>query len=59
MAKAMDGELRGLGIPFFAIKHELVLASPDQKEGSWVLERDELVKQQRRILELLEDLCNE
>lgn len=59
MAKAMDGEMRGLGIPFFAIKHQLVLTSPDQKDGSWLLERDDLMKLQRRILELLEDLCKD
>ena len=57
MPRAMDGELRGLNIPFFAIKHQLVLTSPDQKDGSWMLEKDDLIKLQRKILELLEGLC--
>ncbi|RAH68997.1 uncharacterized protein BO66DRAFT_376650 [Aspergillus aculeatinus CBS 121060] len=48
MADAMIAELRGLGIPFFNIRKDLTLIS-----------RQDLLQLQRRILELLLDLCGE
>lgn len=72
MARAMDGELRNLGVPFFAIKHELVAtgrppglsSGRDGKGGNGAvekgyLEKEELIKLQRKMLELLEDLCKD
>ena len=66
MSRAMDGELRGLGIPFFAIKHELVdvkATSGDNASGlsstersTAVLGRDELLTLQKQMLQLLEAL---
>lgn len=57
-------ELRGLKIPFFVLRKELVQgASEGQKDGegedSPKLSRLELNELQRRMLELLEDLCKE
>ncbi|KAK2808584.1 hypothetical protein FQN50_004616 [Emmonsiellopsis sp. PD_5] len=62
MSKALDAELRGLGIPFFCIQHKLV--SPTSTTGSAtasseLLSSDDLASLQRRILQLLEDLCKE
>ncbi|KAL2012748.1 hypothetical protein VTN00DRAFT_273 [Thermoascus crustaceus] len=71
MAKALDSELRALGIPFFALKHSLVSSTspPDktdtteqqQKRGdtTTTVTREELLSLQRRMLELLQDLCKE
>lgn len=75
MSKALDSELRALGIPFFAVKHSLVRviageaekprpepstthADPDGN-GNGTLSREELWALQRRMLELLQDLCRE
>lgn len=72
MARALDGELRGLGIPFFAIRHSLVLPQLDVPADNTptssitvgagsksAISRDELVAFQKRMLDLLEDLCKE
>ena len=72
MAKALDSELRELGIPFFAIKYSLVCPqSRLQAEGNTVslrieetdqnhsISTEELAKFQQRMLDLLEDLCKE
>lgn len=72
MARALDVELRGLGIPFFAIRHSLVLPPSDAPADNnshssssvgagskSVISKDELVAFQKRMLELLEDLCKE
>jgi Protein of unknown function (DUF2458) len=58
LAKAVDSELRGLNIPFFAVKHSLV-ASLEKDENPDTISRDELLALQRRMLELLENLCKE
>ncbi|PGH13643.1 hypothetical protein AJ79_03491 [Helicocarpus griseus UAMH5409] len=62
MSKALDAELRGLGIPFFAIQHKLV-ESPStptlDTEPSAALTPDQLTALQLRMLQLLEDLCKE
>ncbi|KAI9042243.1 uncharacterized protein KD926_005743 [Aspergillus affinis] len=62
MAEAMTGELRGLQIPFFSIKSALIDSSsntnPTPSSGG-LLPREELSSLQRRMLELLQDLCKE
>lgn len=94
MARAMDAELRNLGIPFFAIKPSLVV--PDEQKNNngnkkdkevragedrshpslglssavgtaaerkdtstTTISRTELLTLQRRMLELLQDLCKD
>lgn len=72
MAQALTLELRGLGIPFFSLRRDLVLDhSFDSKDisqahengkgdgGEKMLTREELAVLQRRMLELLVDLCKE
>jgi len=65
MAQALTLELRGLGIPFFSIKRDLVsendLKNNDghDKQHKDKLPRDELSALQLRMLELLQDLCKE
>ncbi|KAL2003118.1 hypothetical protein VTN02DRAFT_4979 [Thermoascus thermophilus] len=74
MAKALDSELRALGIPFFALKHSLVSSTPPpdeakpppgtenekrEKKEKETVTREELLSLQRRMLELLQDLCKE
>lgn len=64
MARAIDGELRGMGVPFFAIKHELVVldnknSEKSQKEDAGKdkrLTKKELRDLQKSVLQLLEDL---
>ncbi|KAK1138985.1 hypothetical protein N8T08_001629 [Aspergillus melleus] len=62
MAEAMTAELRGLQIPFFSIQSGLVDScsntNPNPSSGG-LLSRDELSAMQRRMLELLQDLCKE
>jgi hypothetical protein len=71
MAEAMTAELRGLKIPFFIIQQSLIQEPSESEpipgsstqdkglEGSATLTRDELASLQRRMLELLQDLCKE
>ncbi|WEW59056.1 hypothetical protein PRK78_004524 [Emydomyces testavorans] len=72
MSRALDVELRGLGIPFFAIKHDLVChqsvieknkadtgSSSKTMGKNNVLSTDELRLLQQRMFDLLEDLCKE
>lgn len=71
MADALCAELRGLKIPFFALRESLIQESstsvPETAAGknasgesdSSKLSKAELVALQRRMLELLEDLCKE
>ncbi|KAL9624371.1 MAG: hypothetical protein Q9160_001333 [Pyrenula sp. 1 TL-2023] len=63
MSRAIDGELRGMGVPFFAIKHDLVaLAKQDQDSlkksdgNKQKLSREELKELQKKMIDLLEDL---
>lgn len=70
MADALAAELRGLKIPFFALRPSLIKESSsvsgtpqdknvlDDRDSSKV-SRSELMALQRRMLELLEDLCKE
>ncbi|OQD71575.1 hypothetical protein PENPOL_c001G04841 [Penicillium polonicum] len=70
MGDAIIAELRGLGIPFFTLRKELVEDNPSKIEGSQPrrqtestgttsspIAKSELVNLQQRMLELLEDLC--
>ncbi|KAJ5497019.1 hypothetical protein N7463_009006 [Penicillium fimorum] len=70
MADAIIAELRGLDIPFFTLRKDLVQDIPSTMEGSQPqsqtestrinsspITKSELVKLQQRMLELLEDLC--
>lgn len=70
MADAVIAELRGLGIPFFTLRKDLVQDTSSSTEGSQPrsqtestgtvsspISKSELVKLQQRMLELLEDLC--
>ncbi|KAJ5200232.1 Protein of unknown function DUF2458 [Penicillium cf. griseofulvum] len=70
MADAIVAELRGLGIPFFTLRKELVEDAPSDMKGSRPpsqtestrtssspISKSELVELQQRMLELLEDLC--
>lgn len=63
MAAALMSELRGLDIPFFALKQSLVVESdrPAEMDGldSGKVTKSELIELQRRMLGLLEDLCKE
>lgn len=55
MADALTQELRRLDIPFFAIRADLIFS--DTGQGGGTISKDELVVLQRRMLELLGDLC--
>ncbi|KAF3491120.1 uncharacterized protein GIQ15_00637 [Arthroderma uncinatum] len=68
MSKALDSELKALGIPFFAIKQDLIRPSPS--DGSSKPEDvnsstdncitpEEATVLRQRMLELLQDLCKE
>ncbi|KAL2843667.1 hypothetical protein BJY01DRAFT_248563 [Aspergillus pseudoustus] len=72
MADAMIAELRALHIPFFCLKQSLIAnGTTDQKmvqsqgsasatvDGQGRISVDELSALQRRMLELLQDLCRE
>lgn len=71
MTDAMTAELRGLKIPFFVIQQSLIQeptesssineSSSQEKrpEGSATVTKAELASLQRRMLELLQDLCKE
>ena len=69
MVNATMAELQGIGIPFFGLKRELVLkeGEDDKKTNDGVknesgrkkLRDDEVLVLQRRVIELLEDLCQE
>jgi hypothetical protein len=73
MTDALVAELRGMSIPFFTLRKDLVRDSPSSEDSSSSLlqsqadstaasspiTRSELIKLQQRMLELLEDLCKE
>lgn len=65
-------ELRGLGIPFFTLRKELIQDTMSSSEDPGLrhmsdtkssvptpITKTDLVKLQQRMLELLEDLCKE
>jgi hypothetical protein len=66
MTRQMTSRLREFGVPFFGTKSELVRAraqaeadggEPPKDKG--VIDEIELVKLQRRMLTILEDLCTD
>ena len=60
-ATDIDRELRSMGVPFYAIKHELVILEEQEGRRGRVgeIDRDELRTLQKRILRLLEELFKE
>jgi Protein of unknown function (DUF2458) len=59
MVKEMSAKLKSFGVPFFGTKNDLV-----QRPGEAVVEgkkitEAELVELQRKMIVMLEDLCNE
>lgn len=61
MVKEMSAKLKGFGVPFFGTRSELVRkrgGEPADGDGKKINEM-ELVELQRRMIALLEDLCNE
>ncbi|KAL9112981.1 MAG: hypothetical protein Q9227_002846 [Pyrenula ochraceoflavens] len=61
MARAADGELRAMGVPFFAIRHDLVAQGSEEpntkdKSGQTRINTEELKDLQKRMLHFLEDL---
>ncbi|KAE8453778.1 hypothetical protein EG329_009290 [Mollisiaceae sp. DMI_Dod_QoI] len=68
MTREMSNNLRNLGVPFFGTRSDLVrpagregtASSADgSKDGKVMIDEAELVKLQRRMLTILEDLCND
>ena len=61
LAAEIDRELRSLGVPFYAIKHELVILEDRKDEGTHQgkLDKSELRELQRRMLQLLEELIKD
>jgi hypothetical protein len=64
MVKEMMAALRKLGVPFFGTKSDLVRVAgkeggDDGKDGQGMIEEAELIKLQRRMLVILEDLCSD
>ncbi|PQE08169.1 ATP synthase subunit beta protein [Rutstroemia sp. NJR-2017a BVV2] len=69
MVREMNGKLRSLGVPFFGTKSELVRTSgktePDQNVANGtgvektVIDESDLVELQKKMLTILEDLCND
>ncbi|KAK8911973.1 hypothetical protein QC760_000960 [Botrytis cinerea] len=70
MVREMNGKLRNLGIPFFGTKSELVRipgkhdatnrAGTASTEGEKDrIDEDELVELQKKMLNILEDMCND
>ena len=66
MVREMTGKLRSLGVPFFVTKSELVKLAGKEEGGSdsprnekSMIDEVELVKLQRKMLAILEDLCND
>ena len=69
MVKEMMAALRKLGVPFFGTRSDLVRVpgkegaggsgGGDGKDGQGMIDEAELVKLQRRMLVILEDLCSD
>lgn len=62
MAGDFDRQLRGLGVPFYAIKHDLVISEEGREKGGQPagrIDKGELRELQKRMLGLLEDLCGD
>jgi hypothetical protein len=65
MVKEMMAALRKLGVPFFGTRSDLVRVTGKEgdgvggKDGLGVIDEAELIKLQRRMLVILEDLCSD
>lgn len=70
MVREMNGKLRNLGVPFFGTKSELVRmpgrvdaangkAANATEEEKGTIDESDLVELQRKMLNILEDLCND
>ena len=66
MVRATVSELKALGVPFFGMKSDMIVRADEtaigdvkRKPNENKIEERELEKLQRRMLELLEDLCKE
>ena len=59
MSADFDRQLRGLGVPLFAIRHELVVDRDMDGGAGGRLTKEELKELQRRVLEHLVDLFGE
>ncbi|KAI6250057.1 hypothetical protein HI914_02087 [Erysiphe necator] len=63
MVREMNAKLRSLGVPFFGTRSELVRPAIKKteivKDEAGLIDEADLVKLQRRMLEMLEDLCND
>jgi hypothetical protein len=59
MVGEMGGKLRGLGVPFFGTRRELIRYEDADatKEGEGGITEKGLLEMQRRMLGILEDLC--
>lgn len=67
MNREMSNKLRSLGVPFFGTRSDLVkpagneASEPhmDTKDGKAMIDEAELMNLQRRMLTMLEELCND
>lgn len=62
MVREMNAKLRALGVPFFGTRSNLVRPASKievAQEGKAVIDEADLVKLQRRMLQILEDLCKD
>jgi hypothetical protein len=68
MVKEMSTKLRGLGVPFFGTRVDLVRPTGKESSGTegsvgleekGMIDEVELVRLQRKMLAILEDLCND
>ena len=66
MVKEMMAALKRLGVPFFGTRRELVRVPGKEGEGAGgghggkgMIDEAELINLQRRMLSILEDLCND
>lgn len=66
MVKEMTNRLRSLGVPFFGTRSELVRANGkeapaihDAERAKSMIDELELMKLQRKMLVILEDLCSD
>lgn len=68
MNREMSNKLRSLGVPFFGTRSDLVRPAGKEvpeprtdgtKDGKVMIDEAELVKLQRKMLAMLEELCND
>jgi hypothetical protein len=67
MVREMTGRLKTFGVPFFGTRSNLVRKStvengtsiPESEKEKGMIDEMELVKLQKKMLAMLEDLCND